>query len=236
MFSIHARCLAVLGTSLLVACTSAIPREASTPMTPVTSANISRPARGTAYGLVMQATSCWMGGLWSDALGEKEQVRLNGIQQRCEALLRSVGESPEGAYYPLRAADPNTVDLIARRVAADAMGDAEEGPHAKELMTLLLRVADATRETMHARRAADKVKMEALGDLLSGEYHAENVAAAPELMKSASLRALLEAEVGPYDTEAQIIGLLSAIDRMEIARALPKHLKLISVEGPYRNV
>jgi hypothetical protein len=126
------------------------------------------------------------------------------------------------------------VDLIARRVAADATGDAE--PHAKELTTLLLRVADATRETMHARRAADKVKMEALGDLLSGEYHAEKVAAAPELMKSASLRALLVAEVGPYDTEAQIIGLLSAIDRMEIARGLPQHLKLYSVEGPYRNV
>jgi hypothetical protein len=219
---------------MLVACASAGTREVSAATE--TNAQLSRPARGSAYGIVMQATSCWMGGLWGDALGEKEEDRPTGIQQRCEALLRSEGESPEGAYYPLRALDPATVDHLARRVAAVAMEHTEERSDASELTALLLHIADAARETIHARRAADKVKADVLGDALSGEYRADKIAASPELTASASLHALLHAQVGPYDTEAQIVGLLSAVDRMEIARGLPKHLKIYAVAGAYRDV
>jgi hypothetical protein len=176
-----------------------------------------------------------MGGLWSDALGEKDEGRLNGIQERCDALLRSVGESPEGAYYPLRAVDANTVNVLSMRVAAVATTDSEERSHAKELVTLLLRLADATRETMHARRAADKVKEEGSAEPVSPDYHSDKAAAAPELLESSSLSALLHASVGPYATEAQVLGLLSAIDRMEIARGLPKHLKIYAVQGAHRD-
>jgi hypothetical protein len=181
----------------------------------------------------MQATSCWLGGLWSDALREREEDRLAEIQKRCDALLREVGESPGGAFDPL---DSATVDHLVRRIAATAAESGMNGVEANELTTLLLHVADTARETMHARRAANKVKAEVAGEALSGDYHVDKIVAAPELTQTASLHALLRAEVGPYDAEAQIIGLLSAIDRMEIARGLPKHLKIDSIEGANRDV
>jgi hypothetical protein len=238
MFSKSTAALAFAGSSLLFSCASASTRarapEAASAIE--TSAEIAAPLRGAPYNLVIQATSCWLGGLWSDALGEKDEDRLADIQKRCEELLRDVGESPEGAYYPLRAVDSATVDHLVRRVAAIATESGMNGAEANELTTLLLHVADTARETMHARRAADKVKAEAAGEALSGDYHVDKIAAAPDLTQTTSLHALLRAEVGPYDTEAQIIGLLSAIDRMEIARGLPKHLKIDSIEGANRDV
>jgi len=230
--------LPLAASSLLFACASACTaaRAPVAASATETSAEIAAPLRGAPYDLAIQATSCWLGGLWSDALREKEEDRHAEIQKRCEALLREVGESPAELYYPLGAVDSATVDHLVRRVAAIAAESGMNGVEANELTTLLMHVADTARETMHARRAADKIKAEAAGEALSGDYHADKIAASPDLTQTMSLHALLRAEVGPYDTEAQIIGLLSAIDRMEIARGLPKHLKIDSIDGANRDV
>jgi hypothetical protein len=238
MFSKSTAALAFAGSSLLFSCASARTRARAPEAASATetSAEIAAPLRGVPYDLAIQATSCWLGGLWSDALREREEDRLAEIQKRCDALLRDVGESPGEAFDPLRAVDSATVDHLVRRIAAIAAESGMNGVEANELTTLLSHVADTARETMHARRAANKVKAEVLGEALSGDYHVDKIVAAPELTQTASLHALLHAEVGPYDAEAQIIGLLSAIDRMEIARGLPKHLKIDSIEGTNRDV
>ena len=46
--------------------------------------------RGQAFGLVTSATSCWLGGLWADALGEKYDDRTSGIEARCNDTLRTM--------------------------------------------------------------------------------------------------------------------------------------------------
>jgi hypothetical protein len=178
-----------------------------------------RPNTDHAHALVIQAASCWLGGLWSDALGEVGDARDAGIARRCHALLETAGE-PESAYYPLRALDPATT----RRLAARAGG----------LGALLQSVADASRENMHARRAADQVK-EAYESSTADERRANKIAAAPALRSSRSLHALLSYG-GPYATDARTVGLLLAVDRMEIARGLPKHLKIYAVEGALSDV
>jgi hypothetical protein len=50
------------------------------------------------------------------------------------------------------------------------------------------------------------------------------------------LKALLELDAGGLTGEAHALGLLTAMDRMELARGLPKHLKVYAVEGAYQLV
>lgn len=189
------------------------------------------PPAERAHAIVIQATSCWLGGLWSDAVGEAGAARDAGIRRRCDDLLRAVGESPEAAYYPLRALDAGTVDRIADRVRQAAIADERDAAGASALVGLLHEIAGASRETVRARRAADQVKQD-YAAMPAGDRRADKLAAAPEIRRAESLRALLEHR-GPYAKEAHIIGTLHAIDRMEIARGLPKHLKIYAVEGAY---
>lgn len=187
------------------------------------------PATGEAHALVIAATSCWFGGLWSDAVGEKDAAREVGILRRCNELLRIVGEEPFDAYYPLRATDPATVDRLAEHIRTAARDDGRDRPYATQLVTLFRAVADASRETVRARHAADKVK-HVIESFPVDEPRANKLAAAPELQSSKALRALIEIG-GPYAEEARVIGMLHALDRMEIARGLPMHLKIYAVEG-----
>jgi hypothetical protein len=227
----------LVASALLGACTSGPPAtkaiNTTSAMVPVA------PEREPAYGLVMQASSCWMGGLWSDASGEKGDARTTGIRRRCDMVLHAMGESPEGSYYPLRAVDSTMVDLVAwhtERFAREDAEDAADRAHSAELVTLLRLVADAARETMHARRAADTVKRDIARAPVRPAYHADKIVAAPSIVPSAGLHALLTTDVGPYSAEARTIGLLNALDRVEIASGLPKHLKIYAVQGAFQEV
>jgi hypothetical protein len=209
-------------------------------------------ARGTGHDLVMLATSCWMGGIWSDALGESGNDRYAGIDRRCDQLLKEVDipaperpraladhvppPAPEEAYYPLRAVQPAVVEAIAHHVQARAERTPSEAPHARELVSLLRAVAGAAHETVRARRAADTVKTDVLHQPSLDARTADKEAAAPKLSEGDGLLALLRLDAGPFATEAREIGLLSALDRMEIARGLPKHLKLYAVGAAYEGV
>jgi hypothetical protein len=185
--------------------------------------------------MVLAATACWMGGFWSDALGEPEPERLAGDHRRCEDLMRDANLPAKATYYPLRAIERGTVDDLADKVRAVAAQDAADASRAPELVTLLTSIADACREAMHARRAADKVKENIEANAPLDVKTADKVAAAPVLREASALHALLYLD-GPFADEARAIGLLVAIDRVEIARGLPKHLKVYAVEGVFADL
>ena len=223
---------------MLLLSSPACSRDAPPPAaasTQVTSAALAPVAHGRAFALTMQATSCWTGGLWSDALGEKGDARLAGIEARCRAVLRQEGGSTIGAYAPLRAIDRTVVDELAASVGEIASEDPADAPHARALVAFLRAVADATRETLVARRAADQVKADRDAEPSKANRVADKNAAAPLLKEASALHALLEFD-GPYSGEAHTLGLLEAIDRVEIARGLPKHLKIYAVQGAFADV
>jgi hypothetical protein len=231
----HLRSL--LGVGLLIsACGRASVPEATTTSAAVPASTtlqpsrLERPATGRAYNVILQATSCWLGGLWSDAVGEKGDARGAGIRRRCDALLRTVGESPAGAYNALVAVDAATVEIIAEHVQSTARADERDGPHSADLVALLRGVAAASRETARARHAADKVKQVFETAPSATDRSDHKRMSVPALRSAGGLHALLE-HGGPYADDARVVGILHTIDRMEIARGLPKHLKVYAVEG-----
>lgn len=196
----------VLATVSLAACTHSAPK-----------ATAASGDHGDA--LVVRAASCWLGGIWSDALGEKKlawtDTRTPGIEARCKEALDDPG---------MRQITPRAVDLLARKL-----------DHQPERV-LLHTVADAARENMNARRAANRVKTDFADDTTTpSERRADKIFAAPQLRKSDALVALL-GDAGPYAADARAIGLLLAVDRVEIARGLPKHLKIEVLDAPCRQV
>jgi hypothetical protein len=136
---------------------------------------------------------------------------------------------PEEAYYPMRAVEPHVVGAIARKVQHAADGEPSVRPHARELVALLHAVADAARETIHARRAADVVKDDVRDPPPPETSRDDKRAAAAWLRQKGALGALLRLDAGPYAADARAIAMLFALDRMEIARGLPKHLKIYAV-------
>jgi hypothetical protein len=228
------RAIAIVTGLLLAGCSSASPPAAtSAPPSP----------NGSAHDLVTLATSCWMGGLWSDALGEKGDARSPGIERRCEALLDVVGpvhvpggHPPHEGYFALRAIEPGVVELVARRVEALASGNAADAPHAADLVALLRGIADAARETNDARRAADVEKEDVAVRAPGLVGAADREAAAAKLESGGALDALFHLDAGPFTREARTVALLTALDRMEIARGLPKHLKVFAVRTAYVDV
>ena len=87
-------------------------------------------------------------------------------------------------------------------------------------------------ETMYARRAGDRVKKDLAGTRQPGKLHADEAAAVEPLKQTKAFDALLDANVGDLSHEARAIAILSALDRMETARGLPKHLKVYAVGRP----
>ncbi len=221
--------LVLAAAAALCACSAASPPP---PRLGATSAQ-----GGGAHDLVLQAASCWTDGLWSDALGETGDARLGGIERRCDELLAAGGVTPEQQrYYPLRAVEPYVVNVLAARVRELAAADPEQAPHAAQLEALLRGIADAARENVDARRAADVVKDDVEGQPEPDARAADKVAAAARLRDAESLDALFHLDAGPYTADAHAVALLLALDRMEIARGLPKHLKVYAVGGALHDV
>ena len=224
--------------SLLAGCTSAAPRQADVPLAamgpkPLPGAQTD----GEAERAVMGATACWMGGLWSDALGEKDaatDARTAGIERRCTAVLAHLyGAVDPMQYRQLRAVEPRVVDDLAARVQAIASNGRVDAHHAADLVKLLRGVAGAQRENVIARAAADDVKRDAPGASTPAERVTDKEYAADALRRTAGIEALLALDAGDLTHEAHAIGLLAALDRMEIARKLPMHLKVYAVGGAF---
>ncbi len=208
-----------LGLLALSACSSSASQR------PAPRAGMVVPAE---YGrrVVDEAASCWLGGLWSDAAGEDGDARQQGIDARCNAAMSEVETAPGETYASFRAVDERWLIRLAGKL---------ETHGGKDYVPLLHAVADASREDIRARRAADVVKRDYSMQADPSARRADKDTAAAPLGEARALGALLAWD-GVAKEDAKAIGLLLALDRMEIARGLPKHLKIITVGGPLKDV
>jgi hypothetical protein len=244
----RARLVACLATVAIAGCIGSEPRQADVPVSALGPKPLpSTQTDGEAERLVMGATSCWTGGLWSDALGEKDDPPFNvgdirdartaAIERRCDAVLVHLyGAVDTMQYMQLRAVEGRVVDDLRARVRAIAANDRVDQPRAERLVQLLGAVADAERENILARGVADDVKKDEEGASSPGERATDKTIAAQALERTRGIETLLSFGAGDMSHEARAIGLLCALDRLEIARKLPKHLKVIAVGGPFARV
>jgi hypothetical protein len=177
----------------------------------------------------MQAAACWFGGTWADALGEQEPVKEKNIESRCTSLEGRLwgGASDKVHYEQLRALEMNAVADVVAKVDETARADSVDAPRRETLVSLTKALADAQKELLLARRAGARVKRDL--DHEPEKLNADEVDAVGPLRAHAKLEALLKLDAGGLSKEATALGLLSALDRVEIARGLPKHLKLYAL-------
>ena len=212
----------------LVACAATAPSTGAraVPVAPATPS-----AGGEAYRLAMLTTGCWFGGPWTDFEGlpatarEKEAVD----RARCAEAVRHVyGRIDQARVLRLRAIDAGVVDDVARKVDAVAAADPVDRLHRGDLEKLLRATASAQRENMAARRAAWKVLTD-LDGRRRGPLELDEMAAENPLLAHSELEALLELQAGDLTPDAHALGILSALDRVELSRGLPRHLKVFAV-------
>ena len=180
--------------------------------------------RPTGYKLGLLATACSMGGFWSDAEGVPPADWHKRDDQRCNDLVVSVHGHPDVARYEqLRAGDADAVkDLLAKIRAT-------EPPATRDATVALFRdVAAATHEGMLARRAADRVKVDYDAESVEAKLTADERTASKALAQHGALGRLL-VTTDATASDRRVLGLLLALDRMEMASGLPKQLKLFAV-------
>jgi hypothetical protein len=194
-----------------------------------------QPTREEAHKLLVLAASCWLGGLWADALGEQDSTKQAGIHAQCSDLARRVWNADDKAHLEqLRAFEANAVSDVTAKVDLAAKDDSVDSPRRDALVKLTAALGDAARETTLARRAGDRVKrdLEREPEKLTGD----EVSAVSPLREHAKLDALLKLDAGDLSKEAHALGLLFVLDRVELARGLPKHLKLYAVADAFQLV
>src|SRR5271165_1603076 len=85
------------------------------------------PAQTTeeAHKLVVLAASCWLGGLWGDALGEQDAAtKASGNETRCHELERRVWQTDDKTHFEqLRALEQNAVSDVVAAVDTAAKAD-----------------------------------------------------------------------------------------------------------------
>jgi hypothetical protein len=85
---------------------------------------------------------------------------------------------------------------------------------------------------MVARRAGDRIKRDL--DREPDKLSTDEVEAVAPLRSHVKLDALYKLDAGGLSKEAHALALLCALDRVEIARGLPKHLKLYAVADSFQ--
>jgi hypothetical protein len=222
--------------TLAAACGGSPPQQPTAPPAPAPSTdappvptNDGTPppaAEGQAHKLFTQTNGCWFGGIWSDAEREPPDQRRAETEARCRDVLRTVYSNDDKAKVEqLRAFDAGTIGDLSAKVDSLAAGDAKDSPRREMLVKVLNAAANAQREAMHARRAADRVKRDLDHEpdkLTKDEADAVGPASATK-----ELEALLSID----DPDARAIGYITAMDRIAISRGLPRHLKIYALAG-----
>ena len=187
-----------------------------------------------AHRLLISTVACWLGGVWSDAEGVSEELRGADVERRCGELVNRVyGSDDRIQNERLRAVDATEVASLKEKITAVASGDAVDASRASQLGALFDAVAAVERENLSARRAADRVKKDIEGERTSGKLSNDELDAVSPLSDSKALNALLALDAGNLTHEARALAVLAAMDRLEIARGLPKHLKIYVLERPF---
>lgn len=177
------------------------------------------PAARDAHGLAFDALGCWFGPMWQDALGVAEDHRAPEGERLCRAVVARVwGGADRADYERLRALEPRAIDDLVARVKREARPD--EGA----LPPLVLVAADVQRENLWVRRDADEVKRDQTGARANAEARQapDERDALRSFAHADALRALVRAE----DPDRRALGVLAAMDRIESARGLPRHLEI----------
>jgi hypothetical protein len=192
-------------------------------------------ASEAAYDLAVSSIACWMGGIWSDAEAVPPDERAANAERRCRLLLTRVyGADDQSRYERLRALDAVEVFELKEKIIAQAREAGLEPVRQHQLALFVDRVADAERETMMARRAGDRVKMDIEGQRQSLKLEDDVTGSVAPLTDSRAFEALLATDFGELTHEVRAIAVLCAMDRMETARGLPKHLKVYAVGRPFQ--
>jgi hypothetical protein len=176
------------------------------------------------------AASCWFGGVWGDAEGDSPETRAKASEARCHDVIRRVyGRDDTTRYEQLRAVEGDIVADIAGNVETLAHEDPDDAPRSQALAHLVEALGSAEREGMFARRAALRVRRDM--DHEPDKLSADESAAIPALRDVRMLQALLSFREADLAHDAHALGILAALDRMDISRGLPRHMKIYAVGG-----
>ena len=176
------------------------------------------------------AAACWFGGVWGDAEGESPEFRKQASDARCHDVVRRVyGHDDQARYEQLRALEGEVVADIAAKVETLAKEDPDDAPRSQVLAALVQAVAAAQREGMLARRAGERVRRDL--DHEPDKLTDDEAAAVAPLRDTRMLQALLGFTGADFAHDAHALGILAALDRMEIARGLPRHMKIYAAGG-----
>jgi hypothetical protein len=174
----------------------------------------------------MTAARCWFGPVWGDALRQDQQDRVAFGKQACVDVVADVfGHVEHTRVEQLRAFEPSTVATVGARV----------GKGGAALRRVFDALAEAQKENMWARRAADRIKLSLSGQRAPTLAQDEHVSVQP-LQASSAVEKLIRLEAGPYTADAKTFGLMSAMDRVEIARGLPTQMKVYAVSGVFQSL
>ena len=165
-----------------------------------------------------------MGGVWSDAEGVPPADWRTRDDQRCKDLVASVyGRFDSARYEQLRAGDEQAVSDLLAKIRAT-----EPAPTRDRTVALFRDVTAAMHEGMLARRASDRVKVDYDADAVEAKLSDDERTAAKALSRHAALDRLL-VTTDATATDRRVLGLLAAMDWMEMARGLPKQLKFYAL-------
>ena len=216
----------------VAACGGGNPPPPSTPAAtaaPTTSVSKSVPNVGdSAHDLAMLATACWFGGVWGDKVT---------TEATCMDVVKRVYGSDDKAHFEqLRAYEDAAVTDVAAKVSSKAIADEKEAPNKDALVAIVKSFAAAQRELMFARRAADRIKRDLKTQETEQEKEklsADEAAAIAPMKKIDALSALISLDAGALKTDAHALGVMTAIERAQIALTLPRHMKIFAASGPF---
>jgi hypothetical protein len=163
-------------------------------------------------------------------------MKRTGDERRCRDVTQAAyGTDAKDRLEQVRAVEATAVGDIASKVEILAGGDSVDGPRKGKLSKLVVAIGDVQRELLMARRAADRVKVDEDtkdADKLSKDEQT----AAPILRAHVAFDALTALDVGDLAKEAHAVAVLAVLERTNIARRLPRHLKLYAVGDAFKSL
>ncbi len=201
--------------------TSVAANSPSSPLAPVTPvAPVADEARALAWAWT--SVGCFVGGPWSELLGARPEDRVVAHRARCREVVTGplAGKADDDAALDaVRGLDAAAVAKVVDAIdgAAQNMGDRR-----KALIALVKASADASREAMSARRAAEAIR----GDLAVKDG-AQATADLRGNSDALTAKAALAALYGLGTDEARLVALVLAADHLESVRGLSPAAKSI---------
>jgi hypothetical protein len=189
----------------------------------------------SAHDLAYEAIACWLGPVWGDAIGEPIEQRKANAEQRCRDVVQQTwgDRDLKGDGERLRALESTAIADLTARVDALAKGKLSDDDR-KALVSLVRVTAGAQRDNMWARRAADRIRLDETGKRAHQRLNGDEHTALDPLLKSEGLRALLTLDARRFTGDAHALGLLSAMDRVTMARGLPRHLEIYATAPAFQ--